>query len=198
MAISLGPFPTLTQRRPRIIQNGNDLKGPLGGRNLRLNRKGARHALDLDVPLVGWGDGGGKELAADLSRGETTLVQYPFPQPGLADIGSEGTPRVNGASQRGTTLAVDGVTADLIIPKGTFVNVTTAGRVRLYQLSQNCQASTLGAVDLVIWPEIRVSPADNDVVTLKGAVIEGYVEGDGSWNLGTVGSAFSFSIVEPD
>jgi hypothetical protein len=196
MAISLLTLPRSAKRVIRRLKNNTDLRGPLGGKNLRLARKGSRFAMDVSIPALTWA-GCGAELAADLELADTELAQIAIPQPGF-DAFTQGTPRVLNAGQSGRLLNVDGVTANITVPKGRFFNVTTAGRVRLYQLTEDCQATSLGALDLIFWPELRVSPADNDVVELSAPVIEGFADNDGWEIIRPRAASFDFSIVEPD
>lgn len=196
MAIALLTLPRSARQMVRRLTNNADLRGPLGGRNLRLSRKGSRFALEVEIPALRW-ESCGRELAADLELAETELAQLSVPQAGVSAI-SQGTPRVLGAGQSGRILNVDGVTADITIPKGRFFNVTTAGRTRLYQTTEACQATTLGALDLVFWPELRVSPADNDVVEITAPVVEGFVTSEGWEVIRPRGAGFKFTLSEPD
>lgn len=71
-----------------------------------------------------------------------------------------GTPLVNGASQTGETLAVDGFSGGATVKRGDYFQVGD----RLHKVLADATAAA-GAITLDIWPRLRESPADNAVVT---------------------------------
>ncbi len=103
----------------------------------------------------------------------------------LTPLGSTGgTPLVNGASQTGTTINIDGATASQT-PwiKGGDV-VTFAGLTLVYEITADANSDGSGLVVLPISPAIFSggSPANNAAVTVTGvvaqAIVVGYDGGD--------------------
>lgn len=82
-----------------------------------------------------------------------------------------GTPLVAGAAQVGNTLAVDGFTPNVtgILCAGDWLQLGSGGSAHLHKVIKDANSDGSGAVTLDIWPRLRSSPADNDVVTLSAA-----------------------------
>ena len=84
--------------------------------------------------------------------------------PGLINQGAGGgTPRVNGASQTGTSLITDGWPATTAILKaGDWLQVENDAKV--YQVMADVTSSGGGAATISIFPSLRVTPSDNFAV----------------------------------
>ena len=90
-----------------------------------------------------------------------------------------GTPLVNGASQTGTTLDIDGITTPSTIPVG--YRFTISGDTTEYRTTEAALV-TAGAATLTITPELASSPADNAALT--------FYESKGGWEIDdTIASA---------
>lgn len=74
-----------------------------------------------------------------------------------------GTILVNGGSQTGNALAVDGVSAGGTILKGSYIQVG----VYLYMVVEDATANGSGEATLSIEPALRTSPGNNDPVTVS-------------------------------
>ena len=74
-------------------------------------------------------------------------------------------PTVNGASQTGQSLAVNGLPTSAVIRAGDYFQLGTAASSRLYMVTKDATASA-GAVTLDIWPRLRQSPANADPITI--------------------------------
>lgn len=83
-----------------------------------------------------------------------------------------GTPLVNGASQTGGTLNIDGCTASQTgwLKAGDYIQLGTAGTATLHKVLADADSNGSGEVSLDIWPYIRTAPADNASVTLTNTV----------------------------
>ena len=90
---------------------------------------------------------------------------------GLAD-GAPGTPLVNGGSQVGDTLVCDGapngVTGYLL--EGDYVQLGTVGTSRLYKVLDDVDSDGSGNFTLNIWPDLRTSPSNDEVLIVENAV----------------------------
>lgn len=196
MAIALPTDPVPQVWQPRLIDFGGELVPSLGGESQYLGRLGNRHSVA--VQLTPTQDA---ELAqayiSRLHRGRREGVTMPFPQLNLV-IGSTGTVRVNGGSQAGSTIILDGFNALYPVAEGQFFSIVTDGRRYLYSAAEAATASAGGELTLDIDPMLRVSPSNNDLVEFAAPIIEGYVGGNEiGWTVdiaGTVG--LSFTITE--
>lgn len=80
------------------------------------------------------------------------------------------SPLVNGGSQTGYTLLIDGVTPTTTTgAKGDYIQLGSGATQRLYRLTQAFTANGSGQATLDIWPRLRESPADNAPLTLVSA-----------------------------
>lgn len=80
-----------------------------------------------------------------------------------------GTPLVNGSSQTGKTLNVDGVSAGATALAGDWFQLGSGSTTRLHQVVQDATANGSGQLVLEIWPRLRASPADNAPLTITSA-----------------------------
>jgi len=83
-----------------------------------------------------------------------------------------GTPRVNGGSQTGETLNIDGCTADVTdwLKAGDYIQLGAAGTANLHKVLEDVNTNGSGEATLSLWPHIRTAPADNATVTVTNAV----------------------------
>lgn len=98
-----------------------------------------------------------------------------IPQPGV-DVGSPGSPVVDGAGQTGTTLAIRGGSASYAFTPFQFISIISGGQRYTYQVVEAVTLSALGAGSLSLEPELRGSLADGDVVEVLAPKIEGFVK----------------------
>lgn len=96
-----------------------------------------------------------------------------------------GTPRVNGASQTGEELIIDGCTANVTgwLKAGDYVQLGAAGTATLHKVLADVDTNASGQTTLSLWPHIRSAPADNATVVISNTV--------GRWRLSTNETAWS-------
>ena len=150
------------------------------------------------VGSVSWGTLAATEfrlLQTFLARLHGASGRFYFgPPQGYSPRGTaSGVVKVNGASQTGTSLVVKDLTGTLLT--GDFISFdTTAGR-ELHIVTADLNGSGTLAID----PPIRVSPADNAVVTYVGATcvmgLASDEEGFISYRQGPFGSV-TLAVVE--
>lgn len=82
-----------------------------------------------------------------------------------------GTPLVNGASQTGGSLVLDGATNSTSgwLKAGDYIQLGSGSTARLHKVLADANSDSSGNVTLDIWPHIRVAPADNATVTVSNA-----------------------------
>lgn len=83
-----------------------------------------------------------------------------------------GTPRVNGASQTGEDLNIDGCTANVTgwLKAGDYIQLGTAGTATLHKVLADVNTNASGETTLSLWPHIRSAPADNATVVVSDTV----------------------------
>lgn len=193
MALALPLSPAPRSATPRLMSRRRDLEPTFGGPVSRVQRLGARWALDVEMPPMLYVEAMAWIAALTTADADTVLLNVP--QPGF-DAGSPGTPLVNGANQQGQLLNLDGF--DPYEAKaGQFFSIATAGRRFLYQVSAN-KVAVAGAMNgLQFAPMIRRSPHDNAAVEFTAPMIEGFLSGrEAGWTVDvarTVGLAFTIT-----
>lgn len=85
---------------------------------------------------------------------------------------SAGTPVVNGASQTGDTLNIDGVPASQTgyLKAGDYIQLGSAATARIYKVLDDADSNASGEVSLTIYPDLRSSPSDDATVIVTSAV----------------------------
>jgi hypothetical protein len=195
MAVTLPSSPAPASATVTPLDFGAVLEPGLGGPSQYIGRLGDRYEVAVQMPTME------AEVArvfiSRLTQAKKSSLVIPFPQPGVA-VGAEGAPRVNGAGQAGTALAIDGLPADKAVKEGWFFSVIVAGRRFIHQIAADDVASGDGEVTLSIEPMLRVSPSDNAVVELAEPMIEGFVQGDGTpWSIDVAAHyGLSFTVRE--
>lgn len=195
-ALSLPTLPTIWQARPRLVQFNARLTPTLGGAEQRVQRMGTRFAVDLAFAaltptcaraLLG-------VILKAQSLGSTVIT--PFPQP--APTTALGTPLVNGASQAGSSLIIDGLTAGVTVKAGLFFSMTISSRNYLHAVTDDVTANGSGQATLSIAPMLRATPADNAALSFTAPKIEGFLPDTAAeWTLEMLtNSGFSLSIQE--
>ena len=195
MAITL---PTTTGPRnitARLISRRRDLEPTFNGPTNRVRRIGSRWSIDFDYPPMTYSDA--MVWVAALTSAEADTVILAVPQPGFS-VGSPGSPLVNGASQLGSALDLDGFSTSYAARAGQWFNVTVSSRLYLYQVATAKTASADVMADLAINPMIRASPANNSAADFSTPKIEGFLSGDQTaWTVDTARHVgLSFTITE--
>lgn len=82
-----------------------------------------------------------------------------------------GTPLVNGGSQTGNTLAIDGCPTSTTgwLLAGDMIQLGSGSSTRLHKVLTQADTDGSGEVTLDIWPRLRESPANNAAVTIVAA-----------------------------
>lgn len=83
-----------------------------------------------------------------------------------------GAPLVNGGSQTGTSLIIDGAPTNRTgwLLSGDWFQLGSGSNSRLYTVVEDVDTDGSGNATIEFRPELRSSPADNDVVTITDTV----------------------------
>jgi hypothetical protein len=79
-----------------------------------------------------------------------------------------GTPLVNGGSQTGNILAIDGCPTSVTgyLKAGDYIQLGAASTTRLYRVLADVNTNENGEATIDIWPDLRESPSNNAAVTV--------------------------------
>ena len=82
-----------------------------------------------------------------------------------------GTPLVNGASQTGGSLNIDGCTTSVtnLVKAGDYLQLESGSTATLHKVLQEVDSNSYGEVSIDGWPPIRSALADNAAVTTSDA-----------------------------
>ena len=100
-----------------------------------------------------------------------------------------GTPLVNGASQTGDTLNIDGCTASQTpwIKAGDYIQLGSASSASLHKVLLDANSDSGGQVLLDIWPNINVAQADNaTVVTSNAKGVWRLANNESNWSINEI------------
>ena len=77
-----------------------------------------------------------------------------------------GTPVVNGASQVGSSVSIDGCSTNITgwIKAGDYIQLGSASTATLHKVLQDVNTNASGQATLDLWPSIRTAPADGATV----------------------------------
>ena len=111
-----------------------------------------------------------------------------------------GTPVVNGASQTGNELAIDGLPTSAVgyLRAGDYIQLGSAASARLYKVLEDVDTNGSGEATLNLWPDLRSSPADGATVVVSGAKgVFRLASNDATWTINNAGFySISFAAVE--
>lgn len=127
----------------------------------------------------------------------TFLMAPPGNQSGVRGTWAGGSPLVNGASQTGKTLAVDGLSAGATILRGDWFSLGSGSSTRLHKVTYPSTANGSGQANLEIWPRLRSSPADNAPLTINGPLGHWRLLEPIEWDIGlAMIYGLSFRLIE--
>lgn len=164
------------------------------------NHSGQRWEAEVQLPPMQRADAE-QWIAWLLSlngRAGTFLMGDPLAATPRGALG--GTPLVNGASQVGSSLTIDGCTADVTgwLKAGDYIQLGSAGTATLHKVLQDVDTDGAGQATIDIWPSIRTAPADNSTVVTSNCVGRFRLNaGEQDWTLSTASMyGVTFAAVE--
>lgn len=178
-----------------LMDFGATLTPPLGGPVQRINRLGSRFKISVSLPPMT--EKAGRKWIVRLVQGKREGIRTELPLLGF-EPGPVGTVRINGASQSGSSLIVDGATPNYAFREGQPFSIETGGKHHLYMVKTETIANATGQATLPITPPLRRPHLDNDLCHFAKPMIEGLIEGDEvMWNF-ALGNfvGLSFGIAE--
>ena len=111
-----------------------------------------------------------------------------------------GTPLVNGASQVGETLNIDGLPLSVsgYLKAGDYLQLGSSSTAKLYKVLSDVNTNGSGEASVELWPSIKVAPADNAAITLSNTVGNFRLSGNTQqWQINDISSyGITFDCVE--
>ena len=111
-----------------------------------------------------------------------------------------GTPVVNGASQTGHELAIDGLPVSAIgyLKAGDYIQLGSGSSAKLHKVLEDVDSNASGEATLNIWPDLRSSPSDGATVAVSNAKgVFRLVDNTINWDIGSNSFySISFAFVE--
>ena len=189
-------WPTLSRDGPAevewsLLSNTQTFTSPLSGSVQTVEMPGARWRISFTLANLSEADTAA--LSAFMVRlrgraGRFSLHNWARPEPrGTAS----GTPAVAGASQTGTTLAIDGLAAGATLLAGDYFAVN--GELKM--VVANATADGTGAMTVTFEPPLRASPADNAPLTLSRPTATFMLEDDAARFITRAGRVTDVAIV---
>lgn len=82
-----------------------------------------------------------------------------------------GSPLVNGGSQTGSSLVLDGAPTSTTgwLLEGDWIQLSSGSSRRLHKVLEDTDTDGSGNATLELWPDLRESPADNDPIVIASA-----------------------------
>ena len=106
---------------------------------------------------------------------------------GVTPRGSAGgTPIIQGSSQTGDVLIIDGATANQTgwLKSGDYLQVGAGATASLHKVLADVNSDSGGNVTIDIWPSIKTAPTDNSTVVLSSAKgLFRLISNETSWNI---------------
>lgn len=195
-AVILPATPLPRAASPRPLEYGGWQTPIVGGPELYLGRLGNRWAIDFQTPRMK-PEPTGRVWSSALVRSIGQMARAIVPQPGL-EIGTPGSPVVNGAGQTGTTVSLRGFAAGYVIRDGQFLSFTDGTYLYLHRATADATANGSGVVSVPLWPMLRQSFADGAAVNVAAPLIEGKLIGSAQgWTMARARvDGLSFTVME--
>lgn len=182
---------------PFLRDFGGVLTPFLGGPEQRINRLGTRFGIRVTLPAMRTRDQA-LIVQSRLLRAREDRLRMEWPQPDF-DVGAPGAPRVSAGVTAGMSVPLKGLTPGYIVKEGQMLSIVRGARRYMHMFAADGTVTTGGTLAATIWPMIRASLLNNDVVELAPPMIEGLVSpGDElSWQISVDRLAsFSFTVAE--
>jgi len=177
--VTMPTTPGFVSSRFWLRSNTTVFTSPISKVEQVLERQGARWAAEYVLPPMKRATAAAWVAFLVSLRGRRGTF-YGFDPDAKTMLGTAtGTILVNGSSQTGNALAVDGLSAGGTILMGSYIQVG----LYLYMVVEDATANGSGEVTLSIEPALRTSPGNNDSVTVTNPkCIMRLTEDDVSWD----------------
>lgn len=199
-------LPTVTSIQSISLRAVNAIglsQSPFTYKQQTVSFSGQRWEADITLPPMN--RAAAEEWVAFLLRLKGQLGTFLLSDPsGTTPRGSAstaaGTPLVNGGSQTGGSLSVDGLPASAsgYLKQGDYIQLGAASSATLHKVLTDVDSNASGEASIDIWPSIRSAPADDATLTVSScAGVFRLNSNQTNWNINeAVTYGISFSAVE--
>jgi hypothetical protein len=157
--------------QPMMFQNSLMLEPFNGGDIQRVDRLGDRWGASFVTPKLS--EATSRDWQSFIINGLAgAIVVMDWIELGQPSRGY-GTPLVRGASQLGSSLIIDGLSANQRIEPSKFFSIKDGAKRSLHTVRERVTADGSGIVTLNIWPMLPWSPSDNAVIELAKPKLQG-------------------------
>lgn len=180
----------------QAVANSSALVSPLNGATQTIQRPGSRWGVRVTFRQLD--SATRRELMGFLVRMNGLEHRMLFHDHAYSRGGAGGgTPLVNGASQTGRELTIDGCTPSTAnwLKSGDFFKVGS----QLLMMERDADADAGGNATLAFWPALRFNPANNAPISIDPPLSGTFMLADPSvsWsNIPGNFSSFSFDLIE--
>lgn len=170
MVLTLPASPSYSSGRWRVISNAARFVSPLSRVGQSVQRPGTFWACFMELPPLDEAEAGEwAPILAQMAGGRASAYVAP---PYRNNLGSVGTPLINGAAQVGSNLAIDGLPNGKVFPAGRWLCYDTSTFRMLHMTTAEVTANGSGQATFPVFPAIRKSPADNAAVNFVNPTCE--------------------------
>lgn len=190
-------FPSITPNRSswELVTNTRRFTSPLTNATQTVARKGTLWRVDLSFTNLDGADRADLQAFLTKLNGQEhrfTLHDHAYTRRGTGG----GTPLIDGASQTGSSVTIDGATASVTnwLRAGDYLSFND----QLFMATADCNSDGSGDVTVAFSPPIRSAPADNAAVDIVAPVSGVFMLAtDPSWsNRPGAFSSFQMTCVE--
>jgi hypothetical protein len=144
---------------------------------------GQRWRADVSLPIKSRADAEAWLAALTEIAGGVGELHIGDPAGASPEGSWGGSPTVQGGSQTGQTLDIDGLSSSVtgIAKAGDYFQVGSGTSRRLYKLVEDADSNGSGEATLKFWPYLRESPSDNAAVVVNDTRGTFEIPGNVSW-----------------
>ena len=162
-------FPSITPNRSswELVTNTRRFTSPLTNATQTVARKGTLWRVDLSFNNLDGADRADLQAFLTKLNGQEhrfTLHDHAYTRRGTGG----GTPLIDGASQTGSSVTIDGATASVTnwLRAGDYLSFNN----QLFMTTADCNSDGSGDVTVTLSPPIRSAPADDAAVDIDAPV----------------------------
>ena len=190
-------FPSITPNRSswELVTNTRRFTSPLTNATQTVARKGTLWRVDLSFNNLDGADRADLQAFLTKLNGQEhrfTLHDHAYTRRGTGG----GTPLIDGASQTGSSVTIDGATASVtnLLRAGDYLSFNN----QLFMTTADCNSDGSGDVTVTLSPPIRSAPADDAAVDIDAPVSGVFMLAtDPSWsNRPGAFSSFQMTCIE--
>ena len=190
-------FPSITPNRSswELVTNTRRFTSPLTNATQTVARKGTLWRVDLSFNNLDGADRADLQAFLTKLNGQEhrfTLHDHAYTRRGTGG----GTPLIDGASQTGSSVTIDGATASVTnwLRAGDYLSFNN----QLFMTTADCNSDGSGDVTVTLSPPIRSAPADDAAVDIDAPVSGVFMLAtDPSWsNRPGAFSSFQMTCIE--